>query len=136
MYSGSGLSFWEHEWEKHGTCSESVLGQRAYFRTALNLKNQVNLLQILKDAGIEPDDRFYSLSRISNAISEATGHVPGIECNVDAEGNRQLFQIYMCVDTSGTRFIECPILPRSKCSSRQIQFPSFGGEDPEAKSEL
>ncbi|KAL5981183.1 hypothetical protein ACLOJK_029104 [Asimina triloba] len=120
--SGSGLSFWEHEWEKHGTCSESVLGQHAYFRTALDLKNQLNLLRILKDAGIEPDDGFYSSSRISNAISEATGHIPGIECNVDKEGNRQLYQIYMCVDTSGTS-IRTPVIA-SPIPSSSIIFSS------------
>lgn len=49
--SGSGVQFWEHEWEKHGTCSESVLDQHAYFQTTLNLKRKVNLLQVLKNAG-------------------------------------------------------------------------------------
>ncbi|XP_058096467.1 ribonuclease 3-like [Magnolia sinica] len=127
--SNSGIKFWSHEWQKHGTCSESVLDQHGYFQAALNLKKQANLLQILMDAGTEPDDRFYNLNRISTAIREATGYTPGIECNVDEDGNRQLFQIYMCVDTSGSNFIQCPVLPRSRCSSRKIQFPSFEGEE-------
>jgi len=36
---------------KHGTCSESKLTQHDYFQTALKLKEQLNLLQMLKDAG-------------------------------------------------------------------------------------
>ncbi|CAI9782988.1 unnamed protein product [Fraxinus pennsylvanica] len=39
--SNSGSSFWSHAWEKHGTCSESVLDQHGYFKSALNLKSQI-----------------------------------------------------------------------------------------------
>ncbi|MQL79548.1 hypothetical protein Taro_011993 [Colocasia esculenta] len=122
--SGDGLTFWEHEWEKHGTCSESVLDQHHYFQTALDLKDKLNLLGILRDAGIEPDGGYYSLSSISGAIKAATGFTPGIECNVDEARNSQLYQVYLCVDSSASGFIECPNLPRRKCSSR-IEFPAF-----------
>jgi hypothetical protein len=44
--------FWSHEWTKHGTCSESVLDMHAYFAAALKLKDKVDLLQTLKNAGI------------------------------------------------------------------------------------
>ncbi|KAK1260719.1 Ribonuclease 1 [Acorus gramineus] len=150
--SGNGLKFWKHEWEKHGTCSESVLDHHAYFETALKLKDQLNLLQILKSSGnkhtsssnpsntilrpddayfidimipgIEPDGGFYGLKSIKEAIKEGTGYTPGIECNVDESRNSQLYQIYMCVDSSGTSLINCPLFPRNRCSS-QIEFPSF-----------
>lgn len=122
--SSNGETFWAHEWEKHGTCSESILDQQGYFQAALSLKNQANILQILQNAGIEPNDKSYSLRSISQAIGGATGYAPGIECNTDESGNTQLYQIYLCVDTSGENIIECPVLPRGKCSS-QIQFPSF-----------
>ncbi|KAK1308659.1 Ribonuclease 1 [Acorus calamus] len=122
--SGNGLKFWKHEWEKHGTCSESMLDHHAYFETALKLKDQLNLLQVLKSSGIEPDGGFYSLKSIKAAIKEGTGYMPGIECNVDESRNSQLYQIYMCVDSSGTSFINCPLFPRNRCSS-QIEFPSF-----------
>lgn len=49
--SSNGFRFWSHEWEKHGTCSESELDQKDYFEAALKLKQKVNLLQILKTAG-------------------------------------------------------------------------------------
>ncbi|XP_058010031.1 extracellular ribonuclease LE-like [Hevea brasiliensis] len=48
---GNGVAFWLHEWDKHGTCFESVLDQHGYFKAALDLKKQVNLLQALKNAG-------------------------------------------------------------------------------------
>lgn len=49
--SGSGEAFWEHEWEKHGTCSQSVIDQHQYFQTALGLKQKTNLLGALTKAG-------------------------------------------------------------------------------------
>ncbi|KAK1265904.1 hypothetical protein QJS04_geneDACA000602 [Acorus gramineus] len=122
--SGTGLKFWGHEWDKHGTCSESVLDQHGYFATALDLKDQLNLLKALKTAGIEPDDGLYSLSSVKEAIRAGTGYAPGIECNVDESGNSQLYQIYMCVDSSATSLIQCPLFPRSRCS-QQVGFPKF-----------
>ncbi|XP_072991532.1 ribonuclease 1-like [Typha latifolia] len=121
---GDGLKFWAHEWDKHGTCSESVLDQHSYFETALNLQKKVNILTALLNAGIEPDGRFYSLTSIKNAIKLATGITPGIECNRDESGNTQLLEIYLCVDSSGQEIIECPVYPRSRCTSR-VEFPSF-----------
>ena len=75
-------------------------------------------------SGIEPNDEFYSLESIRKAIKEGTGFTAGIECNKDSAHNTQLYQVYMCVDTSGSDFIECPKLPTSRCDS-QIQFPKF-----------
>ncbi|EEF39934.1 ribonuclease t2, putative [Ricinus communis] len=122
--SGNGVTFWTHEWEKHGTCSESILDQHGYFKAALDLKKQVNLLQVLQSADIVPNGGTYSLSSIKSAIQESIGYTPWIECNSDASGNSQLYQIYLCVDTSGSNLIECPVFPHGKCGS-QIEFPSF-----------
>ncbi|CAH8382488.1 unnamed protein product [Eruca vesicaria subsp. sativa] len=122
--SNEGFKFWEHEWEKHGTCSESVMDQREYFEHTLELRDKINLLQILTDAGIEPNDEFYKLEDIKKAIEEATGFTPVINCNKDPEKNSQLDEIFFCVDTSGTEFIECPVLPRDRCPSR-LQFAKF-----------
>lgn len=49
--SGDGMTFWSHEWSKHGTCSESVLKQHDYFEAALSLRKKANLLQALTSAG-------------------------------------------------------------------------------------
>jgi len=122
--SSNGYTFWGHEWDKHGTCSESVLNQHSYFSLAINLKDQVNLLQALTSAGIRPNGQFYSVQSIKNAIKGSIGYTPFIECNVDTSGNSQLYQVYLCVDTSGSNLIECPVFPTGKCGS-QIEFPSF-----------
>ncbi|KAL2461187.1 Ribonuclease 1 [Abeliophyllum distichum] len=119
--SGDGLKFWGHEWDKHGTCT--TLNQHSYFQAALDLKNKANLLQVLQNAGIRPG-KFYSLESIKEAIEEGVGYAPFIECNVDSSGNHQLLQVYMCVDTSASKFIQCPVFPHGRCGSR-IEFPSF-----------
>lgn len=49
--SNSGTTFWSHEWDKHGTCSESNLDQHGYFKATLNLKSKYDLLQILQNGG-------------------------------------------------------------------------------------
>lgn len=121
--SSDGVKFWSHEWEKHGTCS--LLNQHQYFQIALDLKEKSNLLQVLKDAGISPG-KFYSTERIEEAIQNGVGYAPFIECNVDEAGNHQLYQVYLCVDSSASDFIECPTFPnaRTKCGSR-IELPSL-----------
>ncbi|KAJ9554305.1 hypothetical protein OSB04_018350 [Centaurea solstitialis] len=122
--SNNGLTFWGHEWDKHGTCSESVLNQHDYFATTLSLKNEINLLQALQGAGIQPDGQMYSLDSIRSAIKGASGYTPWIQCNNDPSGNSQLYQIYLCVDSLASGFIECPIFPYGKCGD-SIEFQKF-----------
>ncbi|RXH79552.1 hypothetical protein DVH24_040699 [Malus domestica] len=79
--SNDGYGFWSHEWEKHGTCSESELDQKEYFEAALKLKKNIE--------------------SIVEAMKEGAGYTPGIECNNYSAGNSQLYQVYLCVHTSG-----------------------------------
>ncbi|XP_076884074.1 ribonuclease 1-like [Bidens hawaiensis] len=122
--SNTGLKFWRHEWEKHGTCSETIFDQYGYFSTTLGLKNQINLLGALENAGIHPNGSVYSLSSIRDAIKVGSGYTPYIECNKDASGNSQLYQVYMCVSLSSSGFIECPVIPYDRCGN-STEFPSF-----------
>nr|WMD30964.1 S-RNase 36 [Camellia oleifera] len=134
--SGDGLKFWGHEWNKHGTCAESVFDQHSYFQTALDLKNKANLLQALTTAGIRPNGKFYHLESIKEAIRETVGVTPYIECNVDTSGNHQLYQVYMCVDSSGSNFIKCPVLPHSHPCGSKIEFPPFSDNSNSKNDEL
>lgn len=120
--SSDSIPFWTHEWEKHGTCS--ILNEHEYFQTALDLKEKANILQVLKDGGIEPNGDFYRLESIKDAIKQGFGYTAFVECNVDRTRNQQLYQIYLCVDKSASDFIDCPTLPRGKCGP-EIEFPPF-----------
>ncbi|XP_059315575.1 extracellular ribonuclease LE-like [Lycium ferocissimum] len=106
----NGTRFWSHEWEKH----------------ALTIREKVNLLSVLKNTGIEPGG-FYSLEAVKEAIKNGTGHEAAIQCNKEAHGNNQLYQVYLCVDKYGTDLIDCPILPKRKCNET-IEFATFGTE--------
>ena len=121
-----GRKFWVHEWNKHGTCSKSVLGEVAYFQAALSLKNRVNILQALTRAGIHPNNRLYPLKSVKKAIARATGFHPWVVCNRNSQGVSQIWQVSVCVNKSGTKLINCPFVPKGPgdCESR-IKFPSF-----------
>jgi len=75
-------------------------------------------------SGIKPNGGSYSLRSIKGAIKDAIGFTPYIQCNEDSSGNSQLYQVYLCVNTSASDFIDCSVFPRGRCGS-EIQFPSF-----------
>ncbi|CAN8293590.1 unnamed protein product [Cochlearia groenlandica] len=111
-------NLWEHEWNKHGTCVLSVFDQHSYFQTNLKFKQKLHLLNILRRKGIKPNDGFYDLNKIKNAIKGVVGFVPGIECNEDVNGKKQLFQIYICLDNYAKEFVQCPYVPDKSCDSK------------------
>ena len=44
-FAGPDNTFWKHEWDKHGTCAESVFASEfEYFQTTLGLHEQDDLL--------------------------------------------------------------------------------------------
>lgn len=122
--SNGSTAFWSHEWSRHGTCSN--MDQHAYFVAALRYKARFNLTRILLDAGIVPsDERTYCVGSIRDAIGEATGSAPGIECNRSARNETQLYQVYQCVDLAGTSPVPCPAVPMQGRCTDQVKFPAF-----------
>ncbi|KAF6999952.1 hypothetical protein CFC21_015920 [Triticum aestivum] len=122
--SNDSTAFWSHEWSRHGTCSN--MDQHAYFLAALRYKARFNLTRILLDAGIAPsEERTYCVGSIRDAIGEATGSAPGIECNRNARNETQLYQVYQCVDLAGTGPVPCPAVPMQSRCTDQVKFPAF-----------
>ncbi|CAL9188652.1 unnamed protein product, partial [Musa hybrid cultivar] len=76
-----GHSFWQHEWDKHGTCSLSRFDQVSYFTAALNLKKKVDILSCLKAEGIFPNNRMYEKNRIFGILRRDIWYKPIIQCN-------------------------------------------------------
>ena len=117
------FQFWSYEWKKHGTCSN--LEPHDYFARALALKAKHDLAAILADAGIVPSDtETYTVSSVRDAIAQGTGFVANLECNRDADGEAQLFQVYQCVDRDAKKLIDCPLAMPTKCTDR-VKLPVF-----------
>jgi ribonuclease T2 len=74
--------------------------------------------------GINPDGSQYNVEDIRNALQSVTGQLPGIQCNKDQSGNRQLYQVYVCVATDGQTVIQCPIFPSNECKG-SVEFPVY-----------
>ncbi|TVU37748.1 hypothetical protein EJB05_11081 [Eragrostis curvula] len=114
---------WGHEWGRHGTCSG--MDQHAYFRAALDFKAKFNLTRILLDAGMEPSNRkTYDVSSIRDAVTEATGSAPSVECNRNERDEAQLYQVYQCVGRDGKTPVHCPRHLESRCTEK-VRFPAF-----------
>ncbi|XP_073057242.1 ribonuclease 2 [Primulina eburnea] len=84
-HGGKGL-FWEHEWEKHGTCSSAVTGNEYdYFVTALNTYFHYNVTEVLINEGyVASDSEKYPLGGIISAIQNAFHLTPELECTGDS----------------------------------------------------
>lgn len=117
------FEFWSYEWKKHGTCSN--LDPHDYFARALQLRERHDLAAVLADAGIVPSDTdTYPVDRVRDAIAQGTGFVANLECNRDADGEAQLFQVYQCVDREAKDLIDCPLPMPTKCTDR-VKLPVF-----------
>lgn len=43
---------WKDEWENHGSCSQDILPQHAFFKAALELKEKYRLEDMLAEKGL------------------------------------------------------------------------------------
>ncbi|XP_022143545.1 ribonuclease 2 isoform X2 [Momordica charantia] len=83
---GTKGSFWAHEWEKHGTCSNPVVrDEYDYFLTTLNLYFKYNVSKVLNEAGyVGSNTEKYPLGGIISAIENAFHATPSLVCSKDA----------------------------------------------------
>jgi ribonuclease T2 len=104
-------SFWQHEWDKHGTCALGtayVKNESDYFTFTLALRNQFDFGPILEKSGIEPDDTFlYDLSKLKQAVQKVLNVEPYAVCYVLRDSDVQyLSQMNICFDKQ-MQLIEC-----------------------------
>ncbi|KAL3526652.1 hypothetical protein ACH5RR_011308 [Cinchona calisaya] len=105
--------FWEYEWVNHGSCSENLYSQPQYFALAIALKNQLNLLDVLRKIQIYPGN-VYAIAHLNSSITTAIGKVPDLTCSYRQNqvqpypGVMQLQEIAICYDQTGSRMINCP----------------------------
>eukprot|EP01027_Heterolobosea_sp_BB2_P007166 GEZU01010687.1.p1 GENE.GEZU01010687.1~~GEZU01010687.1.p1 ORF type:complete len:147 (-),score=44.70 GEZU01010687.1:150-590(-) len=111
LYEAPSTGFWIHEWEKHGRCVTQLFpgGQHQWTETILNLRQKMDLLQILADAGIVPDgnNTLYTVQEVQDAIKAGLGGVPVLECAFWAHNPMQLWEVWVCMDKQ-LQVIDCP----------------------------
>ena len=92
LLSKGGL--WSHEFEKHGTCSASVLPtEHDYFGAALSLNKRLDLTSALFRAGIQPSStQSYPTKDIVKAVKSVIGDDVDPELNC-ADGNLQEIRV-------------------------------------------
>ena len=105
LTSSSPNSFWEHEWDKHGTCAQSdskLASEHDFFAATLGLSETYELGSYLSSAGIVPSsDKYYTAAQMSSAIQSQIGVQPLIMCTHGDNmlgDDEDLAAIALCVD--------------------------------------
>eukprot|EP00033_Pygsuia_biforma_P000162 GCRY01000209.1.p1 GENE.GCRY01000209.1~~GCRY01000209.1.p1 ORF type:complete len:252 (+),score=30.84 GCRY01000209.1:70-825(+) len=97
-YTRSNDVFWQHEWEKHGTCAKSVSfinNQHDYFQATLKIAATLNLTDALANHGIVPGKtNKYQLKDYEKAAVEGLGVTPGFGCAPIARPENSLHQSF------------------------------------------
>ncbi|KAK2986253.1 hypothetical protein RJ640_021822 [Escallonia rubra] len=115
--------FWLYEWKKHGTCSENLYPQEAYFKLAMQLYDRLNLLEVLAKSNINPGAiSNHLLSQVNNSLVAYTGKVLDFRCQLNQRTppRNLLKEVVSCYNPSGSA-IDCPVSQRSNsCNTHRI----------------
>lgn len=111
--------FWQHEWDRHGTCALSVFSsQHEYFESTLKLHEKYDLQDALAIDGIVPSlTNLYRKSDIHASIKNNIGAIPQLYCSRD-----ELNEIRLCV-TKDLEPFDCPV--QSINCPDEIKIPPF-----------
>nr|AAZ06135.1 S-RNase [Prunus dulcis] len=109
--SDNDTKFWEHEWNKHGTCSQETLNQTQFFERSHDMWMSYNITNILKNASIVPSaTQKWKYSDIESPIKTATQRTPFLRCKRDPShpNNSQLLhEVVICYDYKAKKQIDC-----------------------------
>lgn len=133
--SGTNEHFWEHEWNKHGTCI-NTLARSCYaglysdgdevvdfFNRAVATFKSLDTYQALASAGITPSrHQTYTLSELQDALQSVTGSQVVLGCH-----GHQLNQAWYFFNVKGSlqtgEFVPTdPVGAKSSCPQRGIQY--------------
>ncbi|KAK3025750.1 hypothetical protein RJ639_040442 [Escallonia herrerae] len=118
-YYSNNRRFWSHEWEKHGTCSENLYPQEAYFNLTMQLYDRLNLLEVFAKSNISPGASGNQLlSRLNNSLVAYTGKIPDFKCRPGPSTTTLIIEVVTCYNSSGTA-IDCPVSQLSNSCKTQ-----------------
>lgn len=114
-------SLWQHEWDKHGTCSsqsKKLIGEMSYFSSTLNIYDSFPFDQWFAEAGITPSDSTkWTESKAEEAIKKYLSQKVIIHCQ-KAHGDNVIDSISVCMDKNSLSPIDCPAAQaKSTCAA-------------------
>ncbi|KAG9450945.1 hypothetical protein H6P81_010910 [Aristolochia fimbriata] len=114
---------WRRVWNKYGVCSG--LTQHNYFKKALALRNEADLLSVFRKNGIVPSgENLYKLKHIKRVLKESLGVSVGAECSKNMWGESQLYRVYLCLNQDASTIISCPVDRAFNCDD-EVTFGLF-----------
>jgi ribonuclease T2 len=116
-FHGSTLNFWDHEWDKHGSCAAPLLGNRTeFFKTVVNLHDQFNLNHLFRSQGLWPvgnSQGMFKSIEAAQAVEKKFGVKPRLACHKGS-----LSEVWMCLDLD-LKPVECApkVRPGQMCGT-------------------
>ncbi|PSC67843.1 ribonuclease T2 [Micractinium conductrix] len=104
-FLGPNSGFWDHEWDRHGSCATTVTGDRAsFFGTVMRLHEQYDIDMALAAADIAPDNgTTVATRRVRAAVEDAFSVRPLLSCHAG-----KLLEVWLCVGLD-LKLKTCPL---------------------------
>jgi len=105
LASSPSTDFWAHEFDKHGTCAETLPAldsELKFFSATLNVRTKYDVFSAFNNAGITPSTgTTYSRSQFNSALRTAFGVDPLLSCDYsDRLRSNVLVEVGLCLDTN------------------------------------
>ncbi|TYH00485.1 hypothetical protein ES288_A10G280800v1 [Gossypium darwinii] len=122
---GSNIKFWFDEWRKHGTCSDFAQYPLLYFKSAIQLRTNLNSAMGLTSGST------YTVQQVADIVFQHIGASPQISCNTNINNNDlRLGEMFICYGRPGPSHLfgtpqNCSNLFFGHCNSGTniIKFP-------------
>ncbi|XP_070577132.1 ribonuclease Oy-like [Ptychodera flava] len=120
-------SFWEHEWDKHGTCGtdlEAIDTEYKFFSAGLKLYHKLDFLKALSSNGIAPSlTKSYSYNDVMKAFTNTFGSPAELTCYYNhTTQTSYLQQVSLCI-TKEFEVFDC------KMANHSFYIPRYGNEE-------
>lgn len=143
--NGNDDSLWEHEFNKHGTCVNTIKPScyvdyepfknvYDYFKVAMNLYKTLPTFKFLEQEGIVPsEDKTYTKKEISAALTKHFGHEVNFKCNRYNGIQEIWYYFHLQGPLTGEEFVPIEAVVLSNCPETGIKFfpkGSIGNKPP------
>lgn len=137
-YKGNDESLWEHEFNKHGTCVNTIRPKcysdyesdenvYDYYKIAMTLYKKLNTYEFLAGEGIEPStEKTYTKAEIASALQKNFGKSVYFKCNSDNAIQEVWYYHYLNGPLTKQDFVPIDTITTSNCPSSGIKFVPKG----------